>query len=60
MPQGKPGGVPCIHLRDDYSCAIYDDPLRPKACADFLAEEEFCGSSGEEALEILSQLENSP
>jgi len=58
MPQGKPGGTPCIHLTEDFRCAIYNDPLRPKACADFQAEEEFCGNNREEALQILYKLEN--
>lgn len=59
MPYSKPAGVPCIHLTDDLKCAIYDDPLRPRACVAFKAEMEFCGNSREEALEILSSLEKS-
>ncbi|MBL7110960.1 MAG: YkgJ family cysteine cluster protein [Bacteroidales bacterium] len=55
MPDGKPAGVTCIHLKEDYSCGIYDD--RPKVCRDFKAEELVCSDSREEALEILSQLE---
>jgi len=55
MPEGKPGGVQCIHLQQDYSCGIYED--RPKVCRDFKAEELVCGNSREEALLILSKLE---
>ncbi len=55
MPDGKPAGVTCIHLKEDYSCAIYED--RPKVCRDFKAEELVCGNSREEALAILSRLE---
>ena len=55
MPNGKPAGVRCIHLRDDFSCGIYKE--RPKVCRDFKAEIEFCGSQREEALAILSKLE---
>jgi Fe-S-cluster containining protein len=57
MPDGKPADVTCIHLTVDYRCAIYNDPLRPKACTAFMAEEEFCGKNREEALSILSTLE---
>jgi len=56
MPDGKPVGVKCIHLTDDYRCALYNDPLRPKACSYFKAEQEFCGSDREEALRILYSL----
>jgi Fe-S-cluster containining protein len=56
MPEGKPGGIRCIHLGDDYSCGIYDS--RPKVCRDFLAEEAVCGNNRQEALEILGRLES--
>jgi len=57
MSVGKPAGVRCIHLLDDYKCALWGDPLRPRVCSDYKAEEEFCGSSREEALSILGLLE---
>ena len=53
---GKPAGVRCIHLLDDYRCAIYNDPSKPKVCSDFKAEPEFCGSDREEAMRILFSL----
>jgi len=56
MPDGKPAGVRCIHLLDDYKCAIFGRPDRPKVCSDFKAEEEFCGKSREEAMRILNSL----
>ena len=59
MPDGKPAGVPCIHLTEDYRCAIYDDPRRPWACAAFKAEEEFCGTNREQALKTLAKIEKS-
>jgi Fe-S-cluster containining protein len=55
MPEGKPAGVRCIHLQDNFSCGIYD--TRPKVCRDFRAEELVCGKNREEALEILTRLE---
>jgi Fe-S-cluster containining protein len=56
MASGKPAGVRCIHLLDDYRCSIYNDPDKPKVCSDFTAENEFCGSSQEEAMKILYSL----
>lgn len=56
MPEGKPAGVRCIHLLDDYRCAIYTDAGYPKVCTGFRAEPEFCGSCREEAMKILQSL----
>jgi Fe-S-cluster containining protein len=57
MPDGKPAGVRCIHLLDDYRCALYGNPQRPKVCVDFKPEPDFCGSTREEALRILGLLD---
>jgi Fe-S-cluster containining protein len=57
MPKGKPAGVKCIHLDDNYLCEIFDSPLRPKVCGEFEAEEIICGKNRDEALRILNQLE---
>ena len=35
MPDGKPAGVPCVHLGSDMSCALFGDPRRPQLCRDF-------------------------
>jgi len=56
MPDGKPAGVRCIHLLEDYRCALYGNPSRPKVCSYFQAEEEFCGTNREEAMKILWSL----
>ena len=56
MPDGKKAGVRCINLKDDYRCAVYNDPGYPKVCSDFNAEPAFCGSSHEEAMKILESL----
>jgi uncharacterized protein len=56
MEGGKPAGVRCIHLLDDYKCAIYNTPAKPAVCSGFTAEPEFCGSTREEALKILYSL----
>jgi len=57
MEGGKKAGVRCIHLLDDYKCALFGDPSRPKVCSDYRAEPDFCGSDREEALKILYTLQ---
>jgi hypothetical protein len=56
MPDGKKAGVRCINLKDDYRCAVYNDPGYPKVCSDFKAEPEFCGLDRAEAMRILHSL----
>ena len=57
MPQGKPGGVACIHLSEDFRCLIYGQRGRPWVCDAFKADAEVCGTSREEALRLLVELE---
>lgn len=57
MPNGKPGGVPCVHLTEDMGCSIFTSPQRPAVCKGFKAEKLVCGNSRSEASRILSQLE---
>ncbi len=57
MPNGKPGGTPCIHLTAQYQCGIFTSPDRPKVCDGFKAEKLVCGNNQYEALIILGQLE---
>lgn len=57
MPNGKPAGIRCIHLSADYRCLIFDDPTRPVVCERFKAEEDICGTSREEAMILLGDLE---
>ena len=54
MPNCKPAGVACIHLTTERRCAIFGRPERPRVCADFMADAEVCGSTADEALQILS------
>jgi uncharacterized protein len=56
MEGGKVAGVRCIHLLEDYRCAIYNDPGYPAVCSGFNAEVGFCGSDREEAMRILESL----
>ncbi len=57
MPNGKKAGERCIHLTQDYLCGIFNDPRRPKVCADFQADPDCCGESRAQALELLTVLE---
>lgn len=57
MPNGKPAGVRCIHLTEDYRCAIFESIDRPSVCGGFMAELLICGNSRLEALNILAELE---
>jgi len=57
MPDGKPAGVRCIHLTDDFRCALYGKPERPAVCNSLRASEEMCGATREEALAYLERLE---
>lgn len=57
MPQGKPPGVPCLHLLDNAQCDLYDDSRRPAVCDRFKPETAVCGHSRSEALTLLNALE---
>ncbi len=56
MPEGKPAGVTCVNLTEDFRCCLHDTDLYPDVCRRFLKETLFCGRSSEEALKILSSL----
>lgn len=57
MPNGKKAGERCIQLDDNNLCKIFGKPERPKVCLSFSAEEWVCGTTREEAMLILSDLE---
>ncbi|TXR53067.1 YkgJ family cysteine cluster protein [Reinekea thalattae] len=57
MPHGKPAGVACIHLDRQMRCQLFADPRRPKVCAQFVPEVDFCGESKEQALVIMLTME---
>ena len=57
MENGKPAGVRCLHLTDNYSCAIFNSPERPDVCAGLKPSEEMCGETREYALSYLEYLE---
>ena len=57
MPTGKPAGVVCPHLDEALRCSLFGRPERPCTCVGFQAEPDFCGDNREQALQILTQLE---
>lgn len=57
MPAGKPAGVRCVQLTDDYLCALFGQAERPEVCNNFRALPDTCGHSREEGLQILAKLE---
>ena len=57
MPEGKPAGVRCIHLDENFRCRLYGKPERPSFCASLQPSPEMCGKNREEALFYLSMLE---
>ena len=57
MPEGKPAGIPCIHLDGEFRCRIFNDPARPAVCASLQPSPEMCGNSREAALKSLAELE---
>ena len=57
MPHGKPAGIPCVQLRDDYRCALFGLPERPAFCASLRPAEEMCGADRGAALAFLTRLE---
>ncbi|MDH5359886.1 MAG: YkgJ family cysteine cluster protein [Gammaproteobacteria bacterium] len=57
MAAGKAAGVRCVQLDDEYMCRLFGLPSRPDVCIRFSAQTEWCGTSREEALQRLSELE---
>lgn len=59
MPNGKPAGVPCIQLDEEFRCKIFGQPDRPAVCANFEAVEYVCGDNRTQAITILNDMETS-
>jgi len=57
MPHGKPAGIPCVQLTDDYRCALFGDPRRPAVCRSLRPDTGMCGTHRDQALAILDDLE---
>lgn len=57
MPHGKPAGIACVQLDDDYRCRLFGKPERPAFCASLKPQREMCGDTRESAIAMLSELE---
>jgi hypothetical protein len=57
MPNGKPAGVPCVHLDVDMNCLLFGDERRPALCDAFTPEWAVCADNRERALAGLAELE---
>jgi len=53
----KPAGARCSHLSPENLCTLWGKPERPDVCSAFRPDPLFCGSSFEEALELMAALE---
>jgi hypothetical protein len=57
MPHGKPAGIPCVQLSDDYRCALFGLPSRPAVCQNLRPSPSMCGADRARALAHLGELE---
>ena len=57
MPNGKPAGVRCIQLLDDFKCALFGKPQRPDFCGGLQPNLEKCGETQTYSITWLSNLE---
>jgi len=53
LPKGKHANIPCEHLTEDRKCAVQDD--KPLVCSSLPPNLDMCGSSPEEAKELLNK-----
>ena len=59
MPDGKVGGELCANLDPlTFSCRIWGQGDYPDFCQGFTPEQAFCGDTRDEALQILTFLED--
>jgi hypothetical protein len=54
---GKPAGTACRHLAPDWRCTVFGLPERPACCSGLQPSPEMCGSTREQALAWLAELE---
>ena len=57
MPNGKPAGVPCVHLDADMNCVLFGDGRRQALCDAFTPERAVCADNRQQAMDRLAQLE---
>ena len=57
MPEGKPANTRCVQLSETNLCMIFGSPLRPKVCSGLQPTAEMCGSTRQQAITYLLELE---
>ncbi|MEP9103846.1 YkgJ family cysteine cluster protein [Enterobacter hormaechei] len=57
MPEGKLANTRCAQLSDTNLCMIFGSPLRPKVCSGLQPTAEMCGSTRQQAITYLLELE---
>ncbi|HGD3336447.1 TPA: YkgJ family cysteine cluster protein [Enterobacter hormaechei] len=57
MPEGKPANTRCVQLSDTNLCMLFGSPLRPKVCSGLQPTAEMCGSTRQQAITYLLELE---
>ncbi|MGI1667591.1 YkgJ family cysteine cluster protein [Enterobacter sp. BH2-YP2023] len=57
MLEGKPANTRCVQLSDTNLCMIFGSPLRPKVCSGLQPDAEMCGSTRQQAITYLLELE---
>jgi len=57
MPQGKPAGVPCVQLDEQWRCRLFGHPSRPAVCGSLQPSAEMCGPDRTHALQWLQRLD---
>ena len=57
MPNGKPAGVRCVQLSEDFLCRLFGSAERPAVCGGFRAAPDTCGATRDQGMAILAWLE---
>lgn len=57
MPAGKPAGVACIQLDENWRCRLFGLPQRPTVCASLRPSAQMCGSERWHAMLWLERLD---
>jgi len=57
MPNGKPAGIACFHLDENFQCKLFGNTNRPLVCDRLKPCFEMCGLNRDQAMDYLTQLE---
>jgi len=57
MPDGKPAGVRCTQLDDQFRCRLFGQPERPEVCRRLRPSQSMCGGDRDEAMRYLAELD---